>query len=530
MTLLRRSGILLAFLLLFGQVGLRAQGFVQVIPVPRHSVVANMPNRQMAVDATPAMQSLTDGMQDILPSSTGAYYYGVSTGNTYGSVTQATKAEWLSKGLDWVSGTSNGLPGLAQRGTAAIENMVTWIDDIIRPEVTFRYEQMAGFQRMLKAFQLFRQMQIMAKSWHGSLFQFDLLDITPVFEQMDLDDFGVPGTGVRVGLRYKDKAQKTDILSNFGLTNPFIGPWDSPRLRYKGPHKFSDISFDVETSPYQGTVVTSDALRIGQAGNELLDRVWFEGVMGRNMTKGGAYYTSKIAQERPSPLLLKQRAEAARDIRIAQILEEADAMSRAYGIDPMDAINHFQEELAWWDTKPQDLYDNQMQRINRYRDELQQVHNDIVKMESPEKLKEASDPDRQNFLDGVFNLYAQIGDSVSAVVNAATGEENDNDNPGPRLIYKANVSYAKSRHAAYLEALAIRRFLFSKIQAEAQRGAADGFFNLWKDMEDRKHNVARAEANVAAYQEHANRILDRLNKMGLTPDDIHATVRGLRSK
>lgn len=203
-------------------------------------------------------------------------------------------------------------------------------------------------------------------------------------------------------------------------------------------------------------------------------------------------------------------------------------MADAYGIDYMTAINSFTDELTWWRAKPQEIYDSQMRRLDRLRNELQPVHNDVAKLESTEKRKEDSDPEHQNFLDGLYNLYTQIGDSVSDVTNSATGDENDNDNPGPRIIYKANVDYAKATHEAYLEALSIRRFLTARITADAQHGAAQSYYNLFKVAEARSANLVKVQTRTQQYQESADNIVTTLQKLGLTPDDIHQEVRALR--
>jgi len=500
--------------------------FAQAIGVPRHAMFTTMPLRSNSYTASTPMKVVSDTIEDYLPSSTGSYYYSVTAGNTYGPATKADKAGWLASCMNWINNQVPGLTGNSSRGTGQNENITEWIDSIVFPELTMRTEQMASFQRAMKAFQLFRQMQVMAKSFTGSLFKFDLLDILPVYEQVTLDDFGMPSNGVRVGLRYKDADSKNNLLAAFGLDSPHIGPYDTPRLVYKGPQSFSGLGLKIEATPYQGTDTGSGALRIGQAGNEILDRVFFEGMMGRNMANGGVYYTSRALQDRPSPVLLQQAAQSARDIRINQILNEADAYAKAYNIDPATALATFQDELNWWDARPQEIYDDQIRRLNRLRDEVQPAQNDIVKLESPEHLQEESDPARKTFLDGVYNLYSQIGDSVSEVYNAATGDENDLDNPGPRLLFKANVDYAKATHAAYLEALAIRRYLASKIQADAQRGAAEGFYNLWKDLEDRNRVVAKTEAQSGEYTTKANRVITLLGQIGLDVDAIHAGVQG----
>lgn len=525
-----RRGIVFALLALLGGGVGRATSWYRMTVAPRHQILEGMPSRLTSIEVSQKAQELTDALEDIIPGSTASYYYSVTAGNTYGKSTMDAKADWLTKTSAWLMGRADGLLGTTKRGTAAIENGVEWIDGVVMPEVTVRTEQMAGFQRMLKAYQLFREMEVMAKSWRGSIFKFDVLDVVPVFEQVYLDDFGTPNTGIRVGIKYKDREGKGSVLSAFGMDDPFIGKWDAPRLRYKGPQKFSDIGFSIEASPYQGTDTESGALRIGKKGNEILDRVFFEGVMGRNMADRGVYYTSKAMDDRPSPILLKQRAESARDIRMAQILQEADAYSKAHPeLDATAIMNHFKDELEWWRMKPEWLYDNQMARLKRYQDELQKTNNDTVKNESPEKLKEESDPARKNFLDNLFNLYTKIGDSVDNVVNSASGDENQGDNPGPRLLYKANVDYAKATHAAYLEALAIRRYLESRISAEAQRGQAESFYNLWQDAQERQHVLAKFQVRSQEYKERGAKVLGMMDKLGISIDSVHEGVRRMGS-
>lgn len=503
----------------------QAQSFVRLTPVPRHAPFSAMPARLITGTTSQGWKALTDQKEDALPGSVASYHYSVIAGNTYGAATVATKADWITRACDWVVGKANAGMSEATRGVAAIEQVVKWIDDSIAPEFTMRYEQMADFQRMLKAYQLFRQMEIMAKSWTGSIFKFDVLDIVPVYEQVYLDELGTATNGIRVGIKYKDREGSGDLLSTFGLDNPYVGTFDAPRVVYKGPHHFSDIGFDIEASPYQGTVVDSEPLRIGKAGNEILDRVFFEGMLGRNMANGGVYYTPKAREDRPSPILLRERAQTLAQERQAQIIAEADAYSKRYGVDPVTSLNLFTDELSYWNSLPDSIYENQMQRINRLRDEVQPMQNDTVKLESPEKLKEHSDPERKGFLDNVFNLYKQLGDSTSAIYNAATGEENEGDNPGPRLIYKANVSYAKATHAAFLEAQAIRRYLAAKIMAESQRGASQAFYNLWRDTVDRNKNLAQAQIHVHDYKVQANRVIDGMNKLGISIDAVHGEVK-----
>lgn len=521
-----RRGLILGAAIFLATTFAPAQVLVQVVPVPRHAPFSTMPKRLDPADTTEVMKALTDIKEDLLPGSTASLYHSVTSGNTNGPATQAGKADWLSKSLGWLNGTpaAPGLAGsetIAHRAVAAIDNALHWLDDQVAPELTMRTAQMADFQRALKAYQLFRQMMVMAKSWRGSLFQFDLLDVIPVFQPSNVDDVGIPNNGLRLGVRYKDRQGKGDLLANFGLDNPFIGDFDSPRLRYKGPRSVKDIGFSIEASPYDGTETESGALRIGKAGNELLDRVFFEGMMGRNMARHGVYFTNNLAADRPSPNFLRARAETARDIRMRQILEEADAFAKAYpGLSASQIMDHFKDEMEWWRLKPQALFDNQMQRLNRLRDELQPVHNDIIKLESADKLKEESDPSRKSFLEGVYNLYSMIGDSIGEIQNAATGDEPEGDNPAPRLLYKANVSYARSTHAAYHEALAIRRFLAAKIRADAQRESSQGFITLWKNVQERRAALAKFESAMETYRQRGAKVLSGLDRLGITTDEV----------
>lgn len=506
----------------------QAQTWLKLTPAPVNIGFNAMPLRTGPGMTSQGWKALTDAKEDFFPSSTASYYYSVTAGNTYGSATIAAKADWWSKSMDWVVGkATNGAPGPVQRGVAAIEQGLQWIDDVITPEVTMRTEQMADFQRMLKAYQLYRQFEIMAKSWTGSVFKFDVLDVIPVYEQNYLDEFGISTTGVRVGIKYKDRQGSGDLLSSFGLDNPYVGPFNASRLKYKGPQKFSGIGIDIEASPYQGTVTDSGALRIGKDGNEILDRVFFEGMMGRNMAHGNVYYTSKATMDRPSPVLLRQRAQTYADERQTQILNQADAYAKLYKVDSVTALNLHIDELQYWQAQPNAIYENQMQRINRLRDEVQPIQNDVVKLEIPEKLQESSDPSRKTFMDSVFNLYKRLGDSASDVLNAADPESplEDDENNGHRQMYKAEVNYTKATHAAYLEALAIRRYLAAKVMAESQRGAGDAFYNLWKSSEETTSNVAKAQVRVAEYQKKANRVIDGMNKLGINFADLHAEIK-----
>lgn len=490
----------------------------------------------MATGMNVGLRNVQDQLTDLLPTSTGDNYYSITAGNTYGYATKATKASWVDKSINWVVGRISGISEAMKSGTdrasKEVEKSITWIDEHIAPEFYLSPEQVQNFRRAIQAYRLYRQMDVMAKSWRGSLFKIDLLDVMPVFQQAEYDEFGLPRTGIRVGLKYKDKVAKEDILSANGLDNPFVGDWDHPIVTYKGPRKWSDVSFDLVASPYQGQG-DSEPLSALQAGNKFIDQVWFEGVVGGAGLWDGLKYGANVQDTRMSPKILKENAQRVGDARLSDIQREIQSLIKL-GISPVEATKRFQAEIDFWANVPGDIYDNQVARINRLRDMLVPATNDIKKLEGVEHAKDESDPLAVNFLEKSFNTVRDIWGAVGSG-NDVTGNEPDGNegpwvggtkvNSGPRMQFKANVAYAKATHAAWLEAQAIRRLLHSSIKSRAQHLASDGYLRLIKTLERRQGDAIRAELSAERYNRTANRVLTTLEGMELNLGRIQSKAR-----
>lgn len=509
---------------LFGQGG----------PSPRHAPMYNYPGYPDMVNNV-AVRTAIDQWRDVLPGSTGHLYYNVTAGNPHGAATIANKATWVQRSSDWIAGKVTGwsddFGSFVGLGTAAIEDGIEWVDDHVQPEILMPEEMAENFHRAFKAYQIYRQMTVMSKSWSGSLFKIDLLDVLPTFDMTSVDQYGAVDSGVRVGLKYKDKNSRADILSANGLDNPFLGSWDRPRFSYKGPRSLSDVDFQVEASPYAGVVDGNNSvLRAGQSGLEMIDRVWYEGVLGRDQADRGVYYNPRIEDYRSSPKLLKERAERVGTARLSQIDQEIGMWASITGKSTADIQATFQPEINYWSTMGDRLYEGQVRRINRLRDELQKTQNATIQNESLERLKNSSQPKATGFLDSAFNTIETLGKAATDLRNAVTGDEAEGEDTGPRMVFKAQVAYAQATHGAYLEAKAIREILYSKLKAAAQTSAADGFVRMQKELKKRLAEQERLEAALTGYTKGSNETLDLLADLGVTPADVHARIEELRTK
>lgn len=523
--------IVLIVLTTFTSVELAAQGG----PVPRHAMFYGYP-AYPDIANNPGTRAVYDQMRDVAATSTGHLYYNTTAGNAKGSGTMANKATWAQKSADWIAGKVTGwssdFTDYLTTGTAAVENAIEWVDDHVQPEILMPEEMAENFHRAFKAYQIYRQMTVMSKSWSGSLFKIDLLDVMPTFEMTSVDQYGAIDTGVKVGLKYRDKDSRGDILSANGLDNPFLGSWDRPRYSYKGPRKLSDVDFQVEASPYAGVVDGNNSvLRAGQSGLEMLDRVWYEGVLGRNQADRGVYYNPRIEDYRSSPKLLKERAERVGAARLSQIDQEIAMWARITGKSTADLQASYQPEINYWSNFGDRLYEGQVRRINRLRDELQKTQNATVQNESLERLKNSSQPQATGFLDSAFNTIETLGKAATDLRNAVTGNEAEGEDTGPRMVFKAQVAYAQATHGAYLEAKAIREVLYSKLKAAAQNSAADGFVRMQKELKKRLAEQERLEAALVGYRDKgANETLDLLAAIGVTPADVHARIMEVNTK
>lgn len=517
-------------------VGLGAQAR-EDIGVPRHDPINKVQSTDnMATGYNVGLRKIQDQLADVAPMSTGEKYYGVTAGNTYGAMTKATKLSWVDKSINWVvgriSGISEQLADGSKYASKEVEKSLTWIDEHIAPEFYLSPEQVQNFRRAIQAYRLYRQMAVMAKSWRGALFKIDLLDVLPVYQQAEYDEFGLPRTGIRVGLKYKDKVNREDVLSANGLDNPFVGEWDQPIITYKGPRKWSEVSFDLVASPYQGQG-DSEALSALQSGNKFIDQVWFEGVIGGAALTDGLRYGANVQDTRMSPKILKENAQRVGDARLADITKQIQSLVKL-GISPTEAAKRFQPELEFWASQPGAIYDNQVARINRLRDMLVPATNDIKKLEGVERAKDESDPLAVNFLDKTFNtvrdIWGAVGNGNDVTGNEADGNEGPwlggtGNNSGPRMQYKANVAFAKATHAAWIESQAIRRVLHSSIKAKAQHLASDGYLRLIKTLERRQGDAIRAELSAERYNARANKVLNTLDRMNLNIGRIQAQAR-----
>jgi len=514
--------------------GLQAQTnpYFQYIPNARHAPFYGYPTMPM-VD-TPTAEALQDQIRDFAPISTGSLYYTVTAGNPRGSATNAAKDSWVKGILDWMTtGTTtvaDQMSALTGYGSAGVNAISEVIQDI-QAQLLMPVEAMEGFQKALQAWQLYRRFEVMKKAWNGPMFKIDLLDILPVWNQTDTDNFGNPTTGIRVGITYKNAEGGSDIISRANMDNPFIGDWKAPKFSYQGPHKLADIGLNMSASPYL-TSNTDAIIQIGTDANELLDRVWFEGVMGRSVARDGAAY-SFIEDTRPSPKLNSERMQRVAEKRAEQITLEIKEIARTFAGQPVrikEMTDALIDELNYWTSLADGIGQNQAKRIARWRNEIVTANNETVKLESKQHQQNTAMPDAGNgFFDSVFNTYKSVGELVGELINDPNAPDQDGSgDTGPRIIHKANVQYAKARHNSYAEAQAIRKIIHARIKAECQQRMADGFNIMTRQVQRREAEAMGLEAKVAQYQAKTNFLLDRLAKRGLTPAGISDSVYALR--
>ncbi len=504
--------------------------------VDRHFSFTGYPTSPFADTAT--IEFAQNVLRDVIPLSTGHHYYNTVAGNDFGgAVTKANKAAWYRRAMDWISGgladVTADMTKLTKRATEGLNSMNDWMEDLA-PQLGVSKEAMTNFQRALKAYQLYRKAEVMSRAWDGALLQIDLLDTLPSWEPTKTDDFGVVTEKLHLGLTYKNGASGGDILSRLGLDNPFIGSWDAPRLAYKGPTKLSDIDLNISPSPYDGSI-DKGLIQVGRDANELLDRTWFEGVMGRSMVDDGLTYSAKLQDDRPSPKLLKKRLETIAEARIQQINSEIAELRKLHSASPAKLammVAPLETEIQYWYDQPDRVFEGQSKRIRRLVAELAVTTNVTKERESEQARRNQALPENTGFLDSVFNTYKTIGELSGDLLNNLADNPDVGEDSGPRIIHKANVQYAKATYAAYLEAIAIRKLLHSRIRNDAQNRQADAFILLKKQMQRAAADVQAAQGKLENYQEMSSRILERLNLVdpGLTPEALAARVKTLRGQ
>jgi hypothetical protein len=500
------------------------------------------PSNPVGMDATITSQVFYDSLRDLVPVSTGHAYYNVVRGNPTGAATIATKAKWTNKILKWVAGGADFVGAVAQgteRGMATITAWTKWIDDNISPQILMTAEMMEHFNRAFRLYQIYRELEVMSRSWSGALIKFDLLDVIPSFDPLNPGgaDGDTPGWGLNVGLRYANKESKGNVLSASGLDNPFIGKWDRPLFSYKGPTRFTDIEFDIQATPYSGVGGGDNAaIRIGESALELLDRVWYEGLLGRHKANRGVYF-SPAHHERRSPKLMKEEARTISSHRLRQIDEEMALLQELTGKSRSEILAGTEAEREYWTDFPDRVHDTQVARIERLRNETLTTNEVIIQMESAERLQNTSDPEGIGFLDGVFNTVKQLGQAWGDLKSSATGNEAEGENTGPRMVFKANVAYAQATHRAYEEAKAIRQILYDRMRVNAQNTASVALGRMLtekKKMEGATKQVEKAAADFNNI--HGERLLDLLDEVfgeGLAEfviSDIHTKIEEMRKQ
>lgn len=518
-----KAGIWVGLILCSGVTSLLAQGGV----APRHVMYSGYPSMPMV--SSSEAERLQDTMRDYIPTSTGHLYYNTTAGNPFGTETQRTKSNWLDKTFSWLStGVGTGADQLGNwlaRATSQIDSMVSWVD-AVQPQVLIPTETVEDFQRALEAYKLWRRFDLMKRSWHGSVFKLDLLDLLPVWANTELDQFGVAVTGVRVGLTYKDSASSGDILSASG-DNPFIGDWNAPRIRYQGPHKLDDIGLNLSASPYMNANQKA-IIQIGKDSIETLDRTFFEGIMGRSQADHGLAFAAP-EDGRPSPQLIKANMTQVVQQRQAQIDQEIKVLQQLYADRPVqrDAmIQSLLDESAYWEMMPDLLSMNQKKRIERLRNVLAKVHNVTVERESKEAQQGDAMPESSNgFFDSAYNTYKTVGDLSGELVNAATGVEEDTGDSGAQIQFKARVQYAKATHGAFAEAMGIRKIVHNKLKDECQQRMADGFIQMKQHVQRFAAKTGQLEAKVEAYERRANELITKMWTLGMTPESLAQAVR-----
>ena len=522
-----------------GSVPASGQGIpfiAKMVPIPRNAPFYAYPSMPMVDNA--AAQALQDVIRDGPPMSTGQLYYTTTAGNPAGPVSSAAKSTVMSTLLGWMNSGTSAVTGAvgdaAGYGAAGMEAISDAVQDI-QAQLLMPVDCMENFEKMLQAYLLYRRFEVMKKSWTGPLFKLDLLDLLPVWQNIETDTFGVATTKIRVGIAYKNNESSATFLSRSGLDNPFIGRWEAPRFRYQGPHKIEDLGLNIGASPYR-TANVDAVIQTGKSINEQLDRVWYEGVLGRVQARDGMVFSSP-EDGRHSPLLGAARMKTAVDARLDQLVQEARLARATYGKDPnKEKLNAILESLQWeasyWESLADGVQQNQSKRIARLRNELAVTHNEVGKLESPEYQANHALPDTGNgFFDSVFNTYKTIGGLVGDLVNDPTVADRDGTgDTGPQIIHKANIQYAKSTHGAYTEASAIRKIVYGRLKAECQQRMADEFNVLAKKVSVAEASAIQAEKDLAVYQRKSLVLLDRIQTLGLSPatlsENMYAYRRG----
>jgi len=503
-----------------------AQGGVS----PRHMAFNGYPS--MPIVSNDEAEKLIDKIRDPIPTSTGHLYYNTRSGNKEGFETQKTTAAWLDRTLTWFSNGvdkgAQGLSDLTQRGTDRLNAAITMLEDI-QAQPLVPVETSENFMRALEAYKLYRKMELMSRSWTGSLFKLDLLDLLPVWEQATTDQFGVATQGIKVGLTYKDSASSGDILSKAGMDNPFIGDWGSPKFKYQGPHKLSDVGLNIEPSSYM-TSNQKALISFDKDMSEVMNRTFFEGIMGRSQAMNGLVYTAP-EDGRPSPKLLKLKAQKYAEMRAEQIDQEIKEAGRTFKGDPQKIAQVTQglmAELQYWLDRPDGIEASQVKRIERLRNEVIAANNVTIQRESSSAKSNDALPDSGNgFLDGVYNTYQTIGSAYGELVNNADPNDPkiDGGDSGPQIEFKARIQYAKSTHGAFAEAQAIRKLIYNKLKADCQQRMADGFTTMKRQVARFEQRTLRVELDLKNYEAKSQDLIQKLNSMGLTPESFAAAAR-----
>jgi hypothetical protein len=525
----------------------------QGIPAPRHEMMGPLPAPFTVKSTTPTVPSfspvplkiLDQTAKEVVTTATsklpgapmsGQNYYNSVVGQSMGAQTikaTADAASWLDKamkGMGVQSDMDGALKSITKFGTAKVEMITEWVDSI-HPHIFMKAEWAQGAMKAFEMYKALRSVQMMMKAWtqHGTLLHIDLLDLVPSIE--------IPGQGsdptMRFSLNYSDKVNPGGIYAAAGMTNPFIGPWASPKFSYQGPRKFSDLAnIQVQFSPYiqkdKSDPSVNDTTKEIEGLNKNLDRYFFEGVMGTAAANSGLRLSSDgSVQNRPSPMLLQVQAQALSDRRLTQIKTER-AQAAQMGTNPSAIAAKYDPEEQFWSSWPTNLQESQSARINRIRGELQTVNAETTKAESGAKLSNeaqriAGDPKTGvSFIDGIMNTYKTIGAAVQQVYSAITDKEDPNTS-GPRVVYKAQVEYALSTFDAYHEAMALRKILYSRVKAELQNQNATPMLQMKKDADRRIADINATDAKVNAFLNKSVRINELLTGMGFK--DPEATIQ-----
>jgi hypothetical protein len=523
------------------------------IPAPRHEYWAPVPMPLSVKGTTPTVPSyspevlkvldqtakeIVNALSNNLPGApmSGLNYYNTVVGQSMGRKTiksTAESASFLDKAMKGLvtdtSEVSKAIKGMTDFGTAKVEMITEWLDNI-HPHIFMKAEMAENAQRVFEMYKALRSVQMMMHAWkqNGPLIKIDLLDITPDLEvQSDYPR----DPSVRLKLTYKDFEYPHNIYAAMGVDNPFIGKWDSPRVVYKGPRSFSDLSIKVEASPYiqkDGTDPSVNNATTEMEGlNKVLDRYFFEGSMGGAAAKMGIRFDLKgNVINRPSPILLQARATEVSQNRIAQIQREKSALAQL-GVPPDKISEKYDAEENFWVNWPTNLKESQSARINRIRGELQTVNGETAKAEAaPKMANEDNKMDKGStglsWMDNLYNTYKSIGQAVTDVVSAVTDKE-DPETSGPRMVWKANVQYTLSTFDAYHEAEALRKIIYSRTKASMQNEESNAFTEMKQRADKRLAQVGDTDAQVADFLDKGQRLFDMFIEMGF--DDPQGTIQ-----